>query len=83
MCGYVSLLVPLVLRNKTKNHKKAAKKKELLSFILYAAFPFPVVSYAFSLRLYPLKKTLKKKGKHTKEKITTLFPSKPSFHGFF
>ena len=34
-------------------------------------------SYAFSLRLYPLKKTLKKKGKHTKEKITTLFPSKP------
>ena len=25
----------------------------------------------------PWKRTLKKKGKHTKEKITTLFPSKP------
>ena len=48
MCGYVSLLVSLVLRNKTKNHKKAAKKKELLFFILYAAFPFPVVSLLFT-----------------------------------
>ena len=41
MCGCV-----LVLCSKTKNHKKAAKKKELLSFLLYAQqglYPLKVV----------------------------------------
>ena len=53
--------------------KRAYKRKDNNSFPFEACVPSscwpPVVSYAFSLRLYPLKK-----NEHTKEKITTLFP---------
>ena len=61
--------------------KRAYKRKDNNSFPFEACVPSscwpPVVSYAFSLRLYPLKK-----NEHTKEKITTVFPSKPSLYPF-